>query len=226
MKTGMTRLGRRSPGRTLAVPRPHADGWLPAGASQWRPHRKGHRWPTASSDQKRIRRMLGALDDAASYGEDPCASWMLAPVWCRLADLLELYAEAEEEICYLALFGQARRRLRGCRTRSPTMTTSARRYGKRVCTPPVLRSGGERSPPPCGPAVTMLPVSSAVPWRLSAAAPPRRCAMSFAASGPRSSRPAPVTQHRKRDRLAGRARQGATRDRALYYAPGRSCCSC
>jgi len=29
-------------------------------------------------------------------------------------------------------------------------------YGKRVCTPPDLRSGGERSPPPCGPAVTML----------------------------------------------------------------------
>jgi hypothetical protein len=31
---------------------------------------------------------------------------------------------------------------------------------------------------------------------------------------------------RIRDRLAGRARPGATRDRALYYAPGRSCCSC
>jgi hypothetical protein len=151
------------------------------------------------ADHKRIRRMLGALDGAASYGEDPCAGWMLAPVWSRLADLLELHPEAEEEICYLALSGQGRPRPRRCRTRSPTMTTSARRYGKRVCTPPVLRSGGERSPPPCGPAVTMLPVSSAVPWRLSAAAPPRRCAMSFAASGPRSSRPAPVMQHRKRE---------------------------
>jgi hypothetical protein len=136
------------------------------------------------ADHKRIRRMLGALEDAASYGEDPCAGWMLAPVWCRLADLLELHAEAEEEICYLALFGQGRPRPRICRTRSPTMTTSARRYGKRVCTPPVLRSGGERSPPPCGPAATMLPVSSAVPGRLSAAVPPRRRAMSFAASGP------------------------------------------
>jgi len=30
------------------VPRPHTDDWLPAGASQWRPHRKGHRWPTSS----------------------------------------------------------------------------------------------------------------------------------------------------------------------------------
>ena len=154
------------------------------------------------ADHKRIRRMLGALDDAASYGEDPCAGWMLAPVWCRLADLFELHAAAGEEICYLALFGQGRPRPRRCRTRSPTMTTSTRRYGKRVCTTPVLRSGGERSPPPCGPAVTMLPVSSAVPWRLSVAAPPRRCAMSFAASGPRSWRPALVTQHRNRGSAA------------------------
>ena len=102
------------------------------------------------ADHKRIRRMLGALDDAARYGEDPCAGWMLAPVWCRLAGLLELHAEAEEEICYLALFGQSRTRPHRCRTRSPTTTTSARRYGKRVCTPPVLRSGGEWSPPPVG----------------------------------------------------------------------------
>jgi hypothetical protein len=179
------------------------------------------------ADHKRIRRMLGALDDAARYGEDPCAGWMLAPVWCRLADLLELHAEAEEEICYLALFGQGRPRPRRCRTRSPTMTTSARRYGKRVCTPPVLRSGGERSPPPCGPAVTMLPESSAVPRRLSAAAPAlrnelcRQCA-AFIAARTRDATP----ETRIRDRRAGRARPGATRDRALYYAPGRSCCSC
>ena len=31
---------------------------------------------------------------------------------------------------------------------------------------------------------------------------------------------------RIRDRHAGRAPPGATCDRALYYAPGRSCCSC
>jgi hypothetical protein len=41
MKTGMTGLGRRSPGRTLAAPRPHTGDRLPAGAGQWRPHRKG-----------------------------------------------------------------------------------------------------------------------------------------------------------------------------------------
>jgi hypothetical protein len=153
------------------------------------------------ADHKRIRRPLRALDDAAHYGEDPYAGWMLAPVWCRLADLLELHAEAEEEICYLALFGQDRTRPRRCRTRSPTMTTSARTYGKR------LHAAGSAiwwrgPPPPCGPAVTMSLVRSAMPWRLSAAAPPRRDAMSLAASGPRSSPPAPVTQQRKRESAA------------------------
>ena len=48
-----------------------------------------------------------------------------------MADIIELHAEAEEENCYLALFGQ-------CRTRSPTMTTSARRYGQQVSTPPAV----------------------------------------------------------------------------------------
>jgi hypothetical protein len=56
------------------------------------------------------RRMLDALDDAASYGEDPCAGWMLAPVWCRLADLLELHAEAEELCRQWAAFIAARTR--------------------------------------------------------------------------------------------------------------------
>jgi hypothetical protein len=121
------------------------------------------------ADHKRIRRPLRALDDAAHYGEDPYAGWMLAPVWCRLADLLELHAEAEEEIGYLALFGQGRTRPRRCRTRSPTMTTSARTYGKRLhaaCFAIWCRG----PPPPCGQAVTMLLVRSAIPWRRSAAA--------------------------------------------------------
>ena len=48
------------------------------------------------ANHKRIRRLLRALDYAARYGEDPCAGWMLAPLWCRLSDLLDLHAEAEE----------------------------------------------------------------------------------------------------------------------------------
>ena len=57
------------------------------------------------ADHRRIRRLLGALGDAARYGEDPGAACILAPVWDKLAGLLELHAEAEEEICYLAMFG-------------------------------------------------------------------------------------------------------------------------
>lgn len=129
MKTRMTRLGRRSPGRILAVPRPDTGDWPPAGASQWRPDGKGPQLAdiieVILADDKRIRRLLRALDDSARCGEDPYAGWMLAPVWCRLADLLEMHAEAEEEICYLTLFGQGR-------TRTPARTTSARTYGKRL----------------------------------------------------------------------------------------------
>ena len=181
------------------------------------------------ADHKRIRRMLGALDNAASYGEDPCAGWMLAPVWCRLADLLELHAEAEEEICYLALFGQGRPRPRRCRTRSPTMTT----YAKRV------REAGVHA---AGSALWWRAVASAL-WassdhvareqRGALAAFGRRAApalrnelcrqwAAFIAARTRDATP----ETRIRDRLAGRARQGATRDRAHYYAPGRSCCNC
>ena len=153
MKTRMTRLGRSSPGRILAVPRPGTGDWPPAGASQSRPDGKGPQMAdiieVILADDKRIRRLLRALDDSARYGEDSYAGWMLAPVWCRLADLLELRAEAGEEICYLALFGQGRTRPRRCRTRSPTMTTSARTNGS-VCTPPVLRSGGEGRLRPAG----------------------------------------------------------------------------
>ena len=57
------------------------------------------------ADHERIRRLLRALDDAARYGGDTGADWVLALVWRRLAGLLELHAEVEEEICYLALFG-------------------------------------------------------------------------------------------------------------------------
>lgn len=57
------------------------------------------------ADHRRIRMLLGALGGAARNGEDPGATCMLTPVWDRLAGLLELHAEAEEEICYLAMFG-------------------------------------------------------------------------------------------------------------------------
>ncbi len=62
MKTRITRLGRRSPGRILAVPRPDTGDWPPAGASQWRP---AGIIEVILADDKLIRRLLGALDGFA-----------------------------------------------------------------------------------------------------------------------------------------------------------------
>lgn len=59
------------------------------------------------ADDRRIRRLLGALDDAVRYsGETAGANRMLAEVWERLAEFLELRAEAWKEICHLALSRQ------------------------------------------------------------------------------------------------------------------------
>jgi hypothetical protein len=97
------------------------------------------------ADHKRIRGLLRAVDDAARYGEDPHAGWMPAAVWCRLAGLLELRAEAEEQICYLALLGQGGTRPRRCRTRR-----LLRGPVESVRTSPVLRCGDESRLRPAG----------------------------------------------------------------------------
>jgi len=59
------------------------------------------------ADHERIRRLVGALEDAARYDSanlgDPR---VLGPAWDRLTGFFELHAGAEEEICYIVLFGQ------------------------------------------------------------------------------------------------------------------------
>jgi hypothetical protein len=57
------------------------------------------------ADHDRIRRLLGAVDDAARCQSQPWADWPLAPVWRRCAELIELHGAAEEEICYLPAAG-------------------------------------------------------------------------------------------------------------------------
>src|SRR5581483_3251612 len=57
------------------------------------------------ADHRRIRRLQGALRDLARSADDADARRTLAPVWQRLADLLEAHCAAEEEICHLAMFG-------------------------------------------------------------------------------------------------------------------------
>jgi hypothetical protein len=57
------------------------------------------------ADHRRIRRLREALDDAVRCGRDTGSGWMLAHVWERLTGLLDAHARAEEEICYLPMFG-------------------------------------------------------------------------------------------------------------------------
>jgi hypothetical protein len=56
-----------------------------------------------TADHRRIRRLIRAVQDAARYSGG--RRWVLAAAWQRLAALLEVHARAEEEICYLPMFG-------------------------------------------------------------------------------------------------------------------------
>lgn len=56
------------------------------------------------ADHRRIRRLCASLDDAMRRLGDSGPAWMPGHVWQRLADLLQVHARAEEEICYLPMF--------------------------------------------------------------------------------------------------------------------------
>ena len=55
------------------------------------------------ADHRRIRRLTRAVQDAVRYSGAP--QWVLAATWQPLAALLEAHTRAEEEICYLPMFG-------------------------------------------------------------------------------------------------------------------------
>ena len=57
------------------------------------------------ADHRRIRRLCHALYDTARHDGSPRPDWMPGHMWQRLADLLVAHTRAEEETCYLALFG-------------------------------------------------------------------------------------------------------------------------
>jgi hemerythrin HHE cation binding domain-containing protein len=57
------------------------------------------------ADHRRIRRLCGAVYDAARPGGQPGPDWMLDHVWQRLADLLVAHTQAEEETCYASITG-------------------------------------------------------------------------------------------------------------------------
>lgn len=105
MTTGMTRWSGRSPTGGCAAPRSQLCNWAPAGASVG----QADITERLLTDERRIRRLLGALDDAVRYDEETAGgNRMLAEVWGRLAALLELRAEAGQKIGRVALSGQKR----------------------------------------------------------------------------------------------------------------------
>lgn len=62
------------------------------------------------AEHARICRLFNALDDAARLAAAPESTghgpqWTLKTVWARIAELLDLHAEAEYEICFFAVFG-------------------------------------------------------------------------------------------------------------------------
>jgi hypothetical protein len=57
------------------------------------------------AEHRRIRRLCEALDDAARWSGETGPAWVLTSVWQRLAILLDAHTRAEEEICYLPMFG-------------------------------------------------------------------------------------------------------------------------
>jgi hypothetical protein len=60
-------------------------------------------------EHARILRLFAALDDVARRQPAAPGSAALNGVWRRLADLIDVHAEVEEEICYGVVFGQGGR---------------------------------------------------------------------------------------------------------------------
>lgn len=62
------------------------------------------------ADHERLRRLFAALDDVArdavaSQGRRCGPDWALAAAWGRIATLLGTHADAEQEMCFLPMFG-------------------------------------------------------------------------------------------------------------------------
>ena len=103
------------------------------------------------ADHRRIRRLCDALYDTARYDGGPRPDWMLGPMWQRLADLLVAHTQAEEETCYLPLFGtgaQATERMRDSIADHDEIrrrAASGRRTGRLVSSQGTLSSSSAES---------------------------------------------------------------------------------
>ena len=84
----------RPPGQTVSPQVAGPYGGLPADVIE-----------LIMADHRRIRRFRAVLDDAVRGGSASGSAWVLAHVWDRLTGLLDTHTRAEEEICYLPMFG-------------------------------------------------------------------------------------------------------------------------
>jgi hypothetical protein len=113
------------------------------------------------ADHRRIGRLCHALYDTARYDDTPRPDWMLGHVWQRLADLLVVHTQAEEETCYLSLLGTGGWPS-GCEIRSPTTRTSVGPLLKQPCNPSGRQRGGIRSGPSWRSALSISSTRSAM----------------------------------------------------------------
>lgn len=58
------------------------------------------------ADHQRVRALLDALDDLMPNGSAAGRTAAMSLAWRQLRALLDLHTEAEEEICFIALFGR------------------------------------------------------------------------------------------------------------------------
>ena len=89
----------------MAIPTPHSH--TPSAQTRAVPAQDGGQpddiVEQVMADHRRIRRLTQVVHEAArDSGASDC---LLADAWQRLADLLEVHTRAEEEICYLPMFG-------------------------------------------------------------------------------------------------------------------------
>jgi hypothetical protein len=114
------------------------------------------------ADHRRVRRLREALSDTARYSGGSGSDRMLAHVWQRLSGLLEVHARAEEEICYLPMFGSTPQAIKRMRDAVGDHDDIGRRSAKRLCNAPAPPCGGVPSGLPWQPAPSILSAKSAV----------------------------------------------------------------
>jgi hypothetical protein len=184
------------------------------------------------ADHRRIRRLLDALAVAGRRDGIGSLSCHPGPVWPRVAELILLHTEAEQEICYLPLFRGGPWAEAQWRDAIADHDDIRAALQETALQPAARRLGGGRPPPCCGLPATTWTRRSAACCAPSPAARPRNSAMSSRSGGSASLPPVPGTRHgphaspRQKSLSGQRSRDpagGSTPRLASSRRPGRAC---